>query len=159
MPTPLIVNGVTYEYPVEGDSPPWGEEATDWAIAVTNVLESVNGSQDILSTIANIANNQTSPTPVVGLAFNPTAVYGAIVTYAVYRVTTGGGAEEEVEVGFMYISYKPTAAVWDIAVAGGNNADVNFTMNSGGQVLYTSSNMTGSGYSGTITFSAKSITN
>jgi hypothetical protein len=38
MPTPLIVNGVTYAYPAPNDPPDWGSQATLWAGAVTNAL-------------------------------------------------------------------------------------------------------------------------
>lgn len=35
MTTPLVVNGVTFNYPVTGDTL-WGKAATDWATAMTN---------------------------------------------------------------------------------------------------------------------------
>lgn len=153
----LIVAGQTYNYPQQNDSPPWGSEATDWAIAVTDALTSVIGPYDIAETIATIANNQVAPASVIGLAFNPVTVRGAVVDYTIYRVTTSSGATEQGETGTMYITYLNNANTWNIAVAGGGTAGVSFTMNPAGQVLYTSSNFTGSNYIGTIHFKASAF--
>lgn len=44
MTTPLIVNGVTYNYPETGNTL-WGKAATDWAAAITsNTLQKTGGS-------------------------------------------------------------------------------------------------------------------
>lgn len=157
MPVPLVVNGNTYQYPADNDNADWGEQATAWAQAVTGVLQEVVGSGDITQTVSSIANNVSSPAAVTGLAFNPTLVQGAIVQYAVYRVTGGAGAMEAVETGIMYPGYLPVAGTWDLPIAGGQGAGVTFTINTNGQVLYTSTNFTGSGYVGTITFRAQAL--
>lgn len=154
----LIVNGQTYLYPENRDSPPWGEEATAWAQAVTNTLLSIAGSGDILETTANIANNQVAPANVVGLNFDPSLIRGGVVTYSVYRVTTSTGAMEAVETGTMYLGYLSNAASWDLAVVGGQGAGITFSVTSGGQVQYTTTNFTGSNYSGTMKFVAKALT-
>lgn len=154
----LIVNGKTYDYPENRDSPGWGEEATAWATAVTNVLSNVVGNGDILQTAASIANNQVAAANVSGLIFDPTVVRGAIVEYSIYRVTTSAGATEAVEVGTMYLGFKSTANTWDISVVGGSGAGVTFSITAGGQVQYTSTNFTGSTYSGTMKFRARALT-
>lgn len=154
----LVVNGVTYNYPVNRESPSWGEDASAWAQAVTSALGNVAGANDILQTSATIANNISSPTNITGFSFDPLAVRGAICEYSVYRVTTGGGATELVETGTIYLSYKSTASTWDIVVVGGAGAGVTFSITNGGQVQYTSTNISGSSYSGTIKFRARSLT-
>ena len=157
MSVELEVNGQIYNYPENRESPSWGEDASAWAVAVTDVLGSVVGPGDIVLTAASIANNQASPTNVVGLAFDTTSVRGALVEYAIYRVTTGGGATELAEMGSMYLAYKSTAASWELAVVGLTNAGVTFSVTNTGQVQYTSTNITGSSYSGTIKFRARAI--
>lgn len=155
---PLIVDGTTYNYSLNNDNSPWGEENTAWSIAVTDVLNTLQGPGDILQTVALIANNQISPVNVTGLAFSPSMVRGAIIEYTVYRMTTGSGASELVEVGTMYVSYKSIANTWDVAVVGGQGSGVSFTMSTTGVVQYTSSNMSGSAYQGTMNFRARAIT-
>lgn len=158
MSTPLVVNGQTYNYPENRDSPSWGEEATAWASAVTGVLVGVISSGDIAPTTATIANNQVVAANVTGLSFDTSTVRGAFVEYSVYRVTTSVGATEVVETGTIYLAYKSTANVWDIATVGTAGAGVTFSITAAGQVKYTSTNMTGSTYSGTIKFRARAIT-
>jgi len=154
MPIPLVVNNSTFEYPVDNDSPGWGEEATGWAVAVTDVLGTLVGTGDILETVANIANNQTVPADVVGLSFDPTTVRGSITQYSVYRVTS---TNEVVEVGQMYLSYKSVAQTWDLAIVNGQNANIVFTITPAGQIQYTTDNMPGTGYSGQMKFVAKAL--
>jgi len=161
MPVQLNVAGQEFLYPIPGDSPDWSEGATDWAEAVTTTLSEVIGPGDILQTPATI-NNTGVLTNVSGLFFDPTVVRGAIVEYSVYRVTTGAGATELVEAGTMYLTYKSTAAVWDLVVVGSSGANITFSIISGGansgQVQYVATPITGSSYVGTMKFRARSLT-
>jgi len=167
----LIVNGQNYLFPEESDSPPWGALVTDWATAVTGVLDEVVGVGDIVETSAAINNNVTTPTNVTALTFNSTSVRGAIVDYSIYRVTTGGSAQESVEIGTMYLSYRPGATAgtkWGIVIVGGGSssiagntlAGVTFSMKTddSGQLQYVSTSMTGLNYSGIIKFRARALT-
>lgn len=158
MSVPLTVASNTYNYPTEGDSPDWGTEATDWAVAVTGVLNTLNGPGSLLATTAIINNNQVSPMNVAGLVFDPTVVRGVIVEFSVYRVTTGSGAMEVVEVGTMYAGYKSNAATWEFAQDGMGGSNVVFSITNLGQFQYTSDNMTGSNYSGVMKYQARALT-
>lgn len=157
MATPLVVAGNTYLYPENDDNSPWGEDATAWAVAVTGVLGEVQGTGDIQQSVATIANNISSPTNVIGLSFSPVTVRGAIVEYTVYRNTTSAGATEAVEVGTMYPGYKNVANNWDMPIVGGGGSGVIFSITSSGQIQYTSTNFTGSSYSGIIHFRARAL--
>lgn len=157
MSTPLIVNGNLYNYPSSGTSPNWAEEATGWAQAVTDVLETVQGADDIVITTALLANNQNTPQNIAGLNFDPTQARGAIVTYSVNRFTDGVGGEERAEVGYLYCSYIASATAWRVAVAGGGSSGVDFSMTSLGQIQYTSDLQAGDNYNGTIVFKATSL--
>lgn len=153
----LTVAGQVYNYPSENDSPNWGEEATAWAQGVTDALGAVFGPFDIPETIATIANNQVVPANVIGLSFDTTKVRGSIVTYTVYRVSTGSGAMEAGETGTMYLTYLNNTNVWNISVVGGSFGQVQFSITVNGQIQYTSSNFTGTGYSGVMHFKASSL--
>lgn len=151
MPVPLVVNNVVYQYPANRDVPGYGGEATAWAQAITNQLASVAGPADILNTVASISNNQTSPAIIPGLSFSTSVVLGAKVDYNVYRVTS---TNEVVEQGMMLISYKPVAMTWDIVILSSQSSNVVFSISNTGQVQYTSDNMPGINYTGSITFRA-----
>jgi hypothetical protein len=163
MSVPLVVNSELFQYPSNRQVPGWGGDATAWAQAVTTVLGSLAGPNDILQTEANIANGQSLAMPataglVAGLSFDPTVVRGAKVDYNVYRLTTGSGAEELVEQGIMLISYKPVAMTWDLVIMSSQSSGVTFTISSTGQVYYTSTTMTGVNPTGSIVFRAIGLT-
>ena len=155
MSVSLTVNGTTYIYPTNREAPGWGEEASAWSEAVTSVLENLVGPGDILTTSATIANNTAVASDVVGFSFDPVVVRAAICTYSVKRKTD---TNEKVECGQIFASYNSTTASWDAPVFGGNSGGVVWTITSAGQVQYTSDNLTGTNYAGTIKFNAKSFT-
>jgi hypothetical protein len=155
----LTIQGVTYSYPESGTDPNWGEDTAAWASAVTSALNSLLGSGDILLTTATIANNQSTSADVTGMLFDPTSVRAANISYTIYRVTnsvTSGNAES----GIIYITYDNNASSgnkWILSQQINGSSGVTFSITDLGQVQYTSSNISGTGYSGTIKFSAKSL--
>lgn len=158
MPTNLVVNNNNFAYPLPGDEPGWGEGATGWAVEVTDVLQGLQGANDIPQTLFDIANNISSPTMIVGLLFNPATVRSAVVEYSIYRKTDTVG-NEFAEKGTLELIYKnggPINSKWTIGrVFFGDDAGLLFTMSDAGQVLYTSSNIAGANYTGTFHFSAR----
>ena len=155
----LTVNGYTFEFPENRDSPGWGEEATSWAEAVTDVCAEVNGQGDISQSISNIDNNTlVNPDPnkikdVVGFFIDPAVVRGAVCDYCIYRKTDSA---EKVEVGQLLIGYKSTG--FDVVQVGGGLAGVVLTILPSGQVQYSSDNVSGSNYQGYIKFRARALT-
>lgn len=154
MSKPLTIAGTTYNYPSVGDPPNWGEEATDWAEAVTNTLTSVIGPGDILQSTFLPANNQVAPANVTGLLFDTSVVRAAIIEYSIYRTTN---SNEIVECGSMYLAYKSTAATFELARTYAGDGGMTFTVNGSGQLQYTSSNLAGSSYSGKMKYRARAL--
>ena len=156
MSVPLIIAGVTYNYPIPGDEL-WGPDATDWAIAVTAELQNLVVSGDLGPTVlVNILNNQASVSNVTSLAFDPATIRSAQVEYYVYR-TFNSGSEEVVENGTMYLTYKDIANEWDMVLVGSNvtGSGVTFSITNAGQVQYVSSNLTpATSYSGSMRYRA-----
>lgn len=151
----LIVNNKVFNYPDEGEAPGWGNDATMWAKEVTDVLNFLQAPGDIVNSIANINNNQTSPTDVVGLIFSSTNTRNARVTYQVKRSVTGTTI---IQSGTLFLDWDPQSSTWILThdyTAG--DAGVVFSVLPSGQVQYTSSNMIGSGYTGEIKFNAKTL--
>lgn len=154
MSIPLTIGNQTFDYPESGDAPNWGEEATAWAEAVSDLLATLQGPNDIALTTATIANNTSSPTNINGLAFNNAAVRSATIDYAIYRVTN---TTELAEAGTLHIVYKNGANAWNVVRSHNDEGGVDFTVLASGQVQYTSTNVSGTGYSGTIKFRARTI--
>lgn len=155
----LIVNNQPFQYPQDGEDPGWGEGASDWATAVTDALSSIVNPNDIPTTEFSIANNTIAPQNVVGLVFNTSTVRSATIQYFIYRVTntnTSGFAET----GTMNIIYDTNASSgqkWLVSQSTSGNSGVVLDITDAGQFTYTSSNITGTGYSGTMKFKAQTI--
>lgn len=234
MPTPLVVNNNTFEYPIPGDEPGWGEGATGWAVEVTDVLSNLQGTDDIPETTFSVANNVASPANVVGLLFNSSTVRAGVIDYSVYRsneedfdptdvnittniitivghvltndsqvtfattgglpgglsggtyyyvvnaatntfqvaATVGGSAidlttqgtgvhtvrielAEKGKFEFVFKNGAPVGTKWSMGrVFFGDDAGMVFSMTDAGQMQYTSTNLNGTDYSGTMKFEA-----
>lgn len=157
----LTVNNDTFPYPTPGDEPGWGQAATDWAEAVTEVLGSISGPDDILPSTFSISNNVGVATSLTNLAFNTGSVRQATVTYAIYRRTdssTSGHAEMGV-INLIFDNNASSGNKWlmnQSNVVG--NAGVAFSITDAGQLQYTSTNIAGANYSATLRFRAQTLT-
>lgn len=153
----LVVQGQVFDYPEPGSEAGWGQDATGWAEAVNQAIASLLGPGDILETTALILNNQSTLTDVVGLSFANNVVRAANVQYAIYRSTET--PEALAESGTLYITFNNLTNAFTISQVKNaeEEAGVVFSITSSGQVQYTSSSMSGTGYSGIITFKAQTL--
>ena len=97
----LTVNGVSYKYPDQGENPDWGQNAVDWAEAVTNIISTLSGSDDVQRTSFTIQNNVPTLTNVTGLAFSTGTVRSCFIDYSIYRFAQDSvnGTTEVREIG------------------------------------------------------------
>ena len=149
----LQIGTSIFEYPENNQNPGWGEVATDWAEAATDVIADLSGPNDVLLTTALIANTQPTAQNVVGLSFNIGSVKSFSAPYFVTRSVTGTTV---VESGTMNGNYDGTAwnfSVVDVIGDGG----MDFDITSAGQVTYYSDTLAGTSYVGQIKFRAKTI--
>jgi hypothetical protein len=115
------------------------------------------GMGAIAETQFTINNNQTSPEDIDGLFFDKNIVRSAIVTYQIYRKTTGIDAVELAEAGTIKCIYLDTAGIWNITKESNGDAEVEITMNNAGQLRYTSSDITGTPSISAMRFRASTI--
>jgi hypothetical protein len=148
MSVSLTIGSETFQYPQEGTKPGWGEEATAWAVAVTNKLATLSGPNDINCTCVVIANNQSCAqnvgTGASALSFPVSAVRSFEVCYAVTRGTS-------VESGQMYGVYD--GSDWSFRHEHTDCAGVCFQITPTGQIQYFSTD----DVAGTIKFRARTI--
>ncbi|MBW3544551.1 MAG: hypothetical protein KY428_02940, partial [Bacteroidetes bacterium] len=148
----FIVGVDEFEFPDQGDSPDWGEQITDWAEAVTDALKNVQQPNDILTTQASIANNQTTAASITGFSFDTSEVLAVNAEYIVIRKTVSP-ATNLVESGIIEGNFDGTN--WSITRKHIGDAGIVFTITAGGQIQYTSSNISGTSYTGEVSFKAK----
>jgi len=98
----------------------------------------------------SVENNQSSATDVTGLLVDSTKEKAATIEYYLYRKT------DDIELaqhGQFRVRHKGIEDTWVLATESyaGDDAGVTFSINSAtGQVRYTSSNITGANYEGTL---------
>ncbi len=148
----LTVGNETVIYPTEGGNPGWGEEAADWAEAVSEKLATVSGVNDINDTEFAIVNNQCSAANVgsvgASLSFSKAAVRSFEATYAVDR--TSPCANVRVEAGVM--TGVSDGSNWTFQHEHVGDAGMDFSITSAGQVQYfSSSDGTGDGACNIVT--------
>lgn len=78
----------------------------------------------------------------------------ADISYNVYRTTDSAEINES---GTITIQYYSTSGTWDLGQDYIGDASTIFSITNAGQVQYTSSNLAGLNYEGTITFRAKTL--
>lgn len=151
----VTLNNKSFVIPEPGQEPGWGEDVTAYLIELAEVLDFLLAPGDIVNSTASILNNQTSPVDVVGLSFSNAETRSARATYQIKRSVAGNTL---IQSGTLFLDWNPQTSNWVLThdfTAG--NAGVTFTVLPSGQVQYTSTNLTGSGYQGDIVFSAKTL--
>jgi len=110
-----------------------------------------------LQTDFTIANN-TGPADVTGMVVNKATFNAAIFQFQLFRSTDN--PTELKEVGFIYLAYDSVNDAWAISLDSKfDDAGVNFTVVAGtGQVQYTSTDVAGGSYAGTLRFSPVRLT-
>ena len=150
----LTVGSCTFQYPEQGSKSGWGEEATDWAVAVTARLGTLSAANDIDLTSVCIANNKACATNVGSgactLSFSNTAVRSFEATYVVLR--TDACCVILSENGNMSGSWNGTA--WAFSVEQIGCAGMCFQISTAGQIQYFSDACAGAG---TMKFKASTI--
>jgi hypothetical protein len=147
MAVTLIVNNTPFDYPEQGESQPWGEPATNWAIEVTDVLSSLRGSSDILETASSVLNGQLTPVSITGLFFDITTVRSFVVQGNISR-QYGSGSQKNEQFTIVGIN---NGSDFDIQQDGIGDAEVDLSILPTGQLQYTSSILS-SGLTGVLKF-------
>lgn len=146
MSRPLTITGTTYNYPSANENPGWGEDASDWAQAVTDAINNIVSSNDLATTTSLIADNVTSFTNITGANLLTPGVKSFTVYYVVNR---SDGASNFNEYGFLNGVYDGSA--WQMTREFDGNSSVSFDITNAGQIRYKSSAIGGI-YTGTIKF-------
>lgn len=158
MPKTLIIGNEEFEFPLEGESPGYGSEVTDWAEAVTDALSTVQKPNDILTTTATI-NNTGVLTNIPGFSFPTSEVISIDCKYFVKRQVVGGiNAGIYIEVGRIEGYFDGTD--WGISIRTTGDARILLSITPSGQIQYIATPITGgTSYVASITFEAKVINN
>lgn len=149
----VTISGTTYELPTQGTNPAWGDDLSDIIVALVAVANNTTGPGDIQTTTFVIPNNQTSPIPVTGLFFDQATIRSAQVNYS---IDLSSSSTELVENGSILVNYNTTTNTWNQSQFSNGFTGVVFSI-SNGQLAITSPNISGSSYSGALSFNARAL--
>lgn len=150
----LQIGSRVFEIPDAGENPGWGEDTTEYLVAIADALQSIQGPNDILLTSATLANNQTTAANIPGLSINLIGDVKAVeVDYAVERVFNSGATTIS-ENGKILSSYD--GSQFKVSVEAEGDTGVLIDATNAGQFTYTSSNLADH-VSTIIRFKAKTI--
>lgn len=139
MPKILTVGNEEFEFPLTGENAGYGSEVTDWAVAVTDALSTVQKPNDIPTT-SEISLDATqlpsaSPAPIPGFSF-PTVEVIAIEAKYLFRREYVIGVQTFVEMEVGFIEGYFNGQEWGIAIRTTGDAGVSITIDEFGQMRY-----------------------
>ena len=138
MPKLLTVGNEEFEFPLEGENAGYGSEITDWAVAVTEALSTVQKPNDIPTTSAIDLNPDiliNTPSAIPGFSFSTAEVIAIQAKYLFKRsYILAGNPVVKMEVGFIEGFYDKVS--WGISIRTTGDAGVLITINNSGQLLY-----------------------
>jgi hypothetical protein len=98
-----------------------------------------------------IINNQVSALAIPGMLF-----YGSTSAFVEYVINRSSSTTDLAQTGTITITKKPVAGTWTLTdTYSGDNAGVTFSIDSSGQIYYTSTSVGGTGYAGTLSFNTR----
>lgn len=135
----LIIGNEEFQYPETGTNPSenWGDEASNWAEAVTDVLADVFAPSDITLTSFSLNDNQVVPANIVGLKFSTAAILSVKVDYIIQRIVALG--DVRTESGTIIGNFNGTDFFISRDCCGDTQIDIDVTPT--GQFYYTSNNL------------------
>ena len=141
----LIINGTAYDFPSEGQEPPFGEQIDEWAKGVTDALAGIVGEGDITTTTFNPLNNVSSPQDVTGFVFDNATIQSFVAEYSIVRTIrdiSNAITFNKVEMGTLRGAFDGTS--WVFSQVGTNITDTKIFLSllDTGQMQYTSSTET-----------------
>jgi len=150
----LQIGSCVFSYPEQGTNPGWGEDATCWAIAVTNQLNTISQPNDITLRSVIICNNINScnsfpcgKTLGIGatkVRFSSTLVRSFCLDYTATRLgTVCNSCTPTYESGLISGIYDGTN--WDFTHDFLGCAGLDFNIDSSGQIYYFTDSQKGQG--------------
>ena len=153
----IQLGSTIYEIPEQGESPTYGEQLTDYLSAIADTVNGLIGPYDSNNKLFTFTNSVTAFTDITGASIDPTAVDGAILTYAIRRTSSSVTATEAGQLTITYNSSNSTSAKFDTAQFKAGSAGFTFYVADDGNVQYQSTDLAGSGYTNRLRYSIKAF--
>lgn len=162
----ILIKGTIINLPNSSSAPNWSPAIIEAFQALADAVNTFSGSFDVAPQTQSIdAYNPGTDIALNNLVFPPSQVRSATVYYTIYRKTTDSGPPDGVELAeagtleIVYNNSRPSTQKWEVGRMGEGDALVDFTVDDLGQVMFSTSPVTGNNHTGIISFRAISILN
>lgn len=158
MPT-VVIQGTVINVPDDGASPDWSPGIIQFCEATATALSGAVGTFDVSPQTFDIsAYNPTSvPVAIPNLAFSPSVVLSATITISCTRTTNSTTVSETSILNIVYNATNSTGLLWELTRQATANANITYTITDTGQLEFATTSISGTGYTGVLSFSAKAL--
>jgi hypothetical protein len=157
----LTIGGTVIDVPNTSENPNWGNAMVAFFRAVESALASALGPYDVPPQVMSIDgdsyNPASSPVNINGLSFSTSTVRAAFIEYSVYRDATA--VTGIAEAGKIIVVYNTDVGAWSISEDHIGDASITFSIDSAGQVQFTTTALGTTPHTGKISFKATALTN
>ena len=158
----ITIAGTTIEVPNTSENPNWGPAMVAFFKAVESAFSSAIGPYDIPAQVYNIDgptfNPTISPESISNLKFSSSTVRAAFIDYTVYR-NADDVTDAVIEAGKIIVMYNTDTSIWSMGRDKIGNAKIDFSIDTLGQVQFTTTAVGSIGPVGEISFKATTLTN
>lgn len=163
----IVIKGTSIDLPSSGSSPSWSPAIIEAFELIADAVNTTAGTFDIAPQTKNIDLYPATPSiEIDNLSFPPSDVRAVTVFYTVFRKTTTdpilGDEVEVTETGTLECVYNESRVGgkrWEVGRIGEGDAFIDFSMTDPGQILFSTSSITGDNHTGIIAYRAISILN
>lgn len=158
----ITIGSTVINFPESAGNPNWADQVIQFAQAVESVLATLTGPFDVPQKIMNIDSsdvltNQDVSDGVTPLSFSVAAfpasgTRSCFIRYSVFRTSTNGTFVEAGNIVGVY-----NGSTWVHSVDKVGDAQITFTIDTTGQVKFTTTAIGGTGYQGRITYVAQGL--
>ena len=158
-PIPSVtIQGTVINFPNSAQSPNWAEPVIQFAEATAEALAAVVGTYDVSPQVINIdLYNPGTDINLTSIPFPTSAVRAVFMRYALLRSTNTTTAYEA---GLLVFIYNPNGNVdqkWEVTRDGVGDGKIMFSVQDNGQVLFSTTAISGSGHTGRLAIAAQAL--
>lgn len=162
----ITIKGTTIDFPASAAAPNYAPAIIQTVQSLADAVNTFAGTFDVAPQKITIDTyNPGTNIPVDNLVFPPSDVRAASIFYAIFRTTANSGPLDGVnldEAGTLEIIYdsaRPATQKWGITRMSTGDAGATFTITDLGQILLTTSTVTGISHTGILSYRALAILN
>ncbi len=154
----ITIQGTVIAFPNSGSSPDWSPAVIQFAEAVSNALSTSTGPADVAQQVLTLDSyNPGTNVLIPNLTFSTALVRAAYIKYSVIRSTSSMTVAEAGNIMMVYNPSLGSGLKWEMDRNYVQDASITFSVSDTGQVQFSTGTLSGTGHTGTLTYSAQAL--